>query len=334
MSIWIEIFVIILFVLASDQLLFNRYKSSLSRMDAEVMLLGFSLILFYVFRQLKSDLRMNPRHKYMDRYCRIVLSRDTPIVTAAIHNGHRLSNEIEKLMALSGEERLREEDPCTGKWARTSRNHIIGRISRFEFDLNRPPEKAVYLTPEDAWGLQVWKTPPSREALERLLSRYNEIYTRIHEGLSDLIEKFGTVVVLDLHSYNHRRGGAAASPADPLQNPEINIGTGTLDREYWAFLVEGVMEDLKKFDFQGRQLDVRENTKFRGGNFPRWIHENFDKSVCCISLEVKKFFMDEWTGKSFRDLTDCIGASVRSLFPGIHEKIAWYNSASKTDNTD
>ena len=29
--------------------------------------------------------------------------------------------------------------------------------SRFEADLNRPRDRAVYLTPADAWGHQVWR---------------------------------------------------------------------------------------------------------------------------------------------------------------------------------
>ena len=92
----------------------------------------------------------------MDRYCNINLLDFTPVVTAAIHDGHHLSEEINQLIALEDEEQLREEDPYTGIWACVSRNHIICNTSRFEFDLNRSPEKATYLTPEDAWGLQVW----------------------------------------------------------------------------------------------------------------------------------------------------------------------------------
>jgi hypothetical protein len=36
---------------------------------------------------------------------------------------------------------------------------------------------------------------------------------------------------------------------------------------------------------------------FVGGHLPRWIHENFASSVCVLAIEVKKFFMNEWTGE-------------------------------------
>ena len=47
----------------------------------------------------------------------------------------------------------------------------------------------------------------------------------------------------------------------------------------------------------GRRLDVRENIKFRGGAFTRWVHETFPETGCSLAIEFKKFFMDEWTGE-------------------------------------
>jgi len=257
----------------------------------------------------------------MDKYCNISLLDLTPLVTTAIHDGHELSDEIRQLIALNDAEQLREEDPYTGIWAGVSKNHITGIMSRFEFDLNRPPEKAIYLTPEDAWGLQVWKHPLSGDVLERSRNRYAGIYRSIHAGISRLVERFGTVVILDLHSYNHRRRGPDAPPDDPALNPEINVGTGTMDRTLWTSVVDRLISDLQRADFFGRHLDVRENVKFKGGYFPRWIHENFSESVCCISLEFKKFFMDEWTGEPDWQVVDRIEEVIVSLVPGLLEEI-------------
>lgn len=258
----------------------------------------------------------------MERYCNIKLNDFTPIVTAAIHDGHQLSDDVAPHIALSEEVRLREEDPHTGIWAGISKNHIIGNASRFEFDLNRPPERAIYITPADAWGLKVWKDQPSEELLDKIRNRYSSIYNRVHQDLSRLVERFGTIVVMDIHSYNHRRNGPDAHPEDPTLNPEINIGTGTMDREKWASIVDRFIGDLKKIDFLGRQLDVRENIKFRGGYFPKWIHENFSDSVCCISVEVKKFFMDEWTGDPDWQIIDSIEEAFKALMPGLLEEIS------------
>jgi len=258
----------------------------------------------------------------MNKYITINLDGNTPLVATAIHDGHQLSKKLADLLALDESDQLREEDPFTGIWTGIAENTIIAHQSRFEFDLNRPPDKAIYLLQADAWGLLVWKTNPSTTIIAELLERYNEIYRLIHAGLTELVTKFGGLVIFDLHSYNHRRDGPNAPAEDASLNPEINIGTGTMNREYWASLVDSFIADLRKFDFLGRHLDVRENIKFKGGYFPKWIHENFGGSVCCLSVEVKKFFMDEWTGEPDNTLIYTIGNALKASVPGVLEELS------------
>lgn len=268
----------------------------------------------------------------MDEFCVIELDHATPLVTAAIHNGHKLSENLQRISALTEVERLREEDPYTGIWAKISENQIIAQRSRFEFDLNRSPEKAIYIVPSDAWGLNLWKKTPSDRILEQTRQRYAGIYDEIFEGLSKLIQRFGKIAILDLHSYNHRRGGPDAPPDDPALNPEINIGTGTMDRLYWAPVVDRFIEDLSAYDFQGRKLDVRENIKFRGGYFPTWIHSHFRHSACCISVEFKKFFMDEWSCRPDWDIIDNISEALLGTVPGLMEEISKRKTLLKKDD--
>jgi N-formylglutamate amidohydrolase len=258
----------------------------------------------------------------MDEFCVIELDSDIPLVAAAIHDGHSLSETLRLISALTEIERLREEDPYTGKWAIISGNRIVSQRSRFEFDLNRSPEKAVYLSPSDAWGLNLWKQAPSEHILKQSMQQYERIYNEIFEGLDKLIQRFGKIAILDLHSYNHRRGGPDAPPDDPALNPEVNIGTGTMDRTYWAPLVDRFMEDLRAYDFKGRNLDVRENIKFRGGYFPSWIHRNFEQTACCISVEFKKFFMDEWSGRPDWNIIDAISEALLGTVAGLMEEIS------------
>ena len=258
----------------------------------------------------------------MDNFFSIKLDGDSPLVAAAIHNGHQLSEYLERLSALGESDRLREEDPYTGIWTDISDNRIIAHHSRFEFDLNRPPEKAIYLVPEDAWNLQVWKTRPPEKFIAKTMEIYTDVYQKIHEGLTFLIKKFGLLVIFDLHSYNHRHSGPDAYPENPVLNPEINVGTGTMERDKWAHVVDRFIEDLRRVDFLERHLDVRENIKFQGGYFPRWIHENFTESVCCISIEVKKIFMDEWAGKPDHGLIRTIRDALKATVPGVLEELS------------
>ncbi len=240
-----------------------------------------------------------------------------PLIATAIHDGHAVREEVAAHLALSDSERLREEDPYTGEWAQVAPTRVIGTRSRFEVDLNRPRDKAVYRTPEDAWGLKVWNDDPPDEMFERSLAQYDAFYGAMHELLEETANSHGCFVVYDIHTYNHRRGGPDGAPADPQGNPQVNIGTGTMDRSRWASVVDSFIEKLGAFDFPGGKLDVRENVKFFGGNWPRWIHENFPTTGVAIAIEFKKFFMDEWTGEPDRNQVAAISAALSSTIPAV-----------------
>ena len=220
-----------------------------------------------------------------------------PLVATAVHDGHDVRDDVARYLALSDAERLREEDPFTGQWTHVAPTRIVGTRSRFEVDLNRPREKAVYRSPEDAWGMSVWKVDPPNEVFETSLAEYDEFYDTMRKLLTEIVRQHRHFIVFDLHSYNHRRHGPDGQAADPAGNPQVNIGTGTMNRERWAPVVDSLIDTLSAFDFPGGKLDVRENVKFFGGNWPRWIHENFPDTGVAIAIEFKKFFMDEWTGK-------------------------------------
>ena len=246
----------------------------------------------------------------------------SPVICTAIHNGHNVRPDVEALLALSDADRLREEDPYTAEWATISDTKIIGLHSRFEVDLNRPRDRAVYLRPDDAWGLKVWKTEPSPDLIARSLEAYDAFYSEVRRVLKNAELSFGHFVVLDIHSYNHVREGQGGAFADPDLNPEVNVGTGTMERERWAPVVERFIADLRGFEFLGRHLDVRENVRFRGGNFPRWIHETFPETGCALAVEIKKFFMDEWTGRPDPVCMKAVHDALKSTVPGIIEELS------------
>ncbi len=246
---------------------------------------------------------------------------DGPLVAAAIHDGSQVRSEVVPLLALDEMERLYEEDPYTGAWTSIAPTRIVVFRSRFEMDLNRPPEKAVYLEPEDAWGLRVWKTRPPADVVQRSVAQYEAFYRHARFLLEGLAERYGRLVVFDLHSYNYRRQGADGPAADPQHNPDVNVGTGTMDRHRWAPVVDRFLADVARFDFPGRPLDVQENVKFPGGQFSRWIHRTFPDSVCCLAVEVKKFFMDEWTGQVDRTQLHAVGEALRSATAGVLEEL-------------
>jgi len=239
-----------------------------------------------------------------------------PIVCTAIHNGHKVSREIEKNLAISEGERLREEDPNTAFFTEIASNRIVQYVSRFEYDINRIREKAFYLNPEDSWGLKTRKTLPDKEMIEKILQRYDLFYQNTEYYLKKMGESFKRFFVYDIHSYNHHRLGNDQPYDNPAQNPEIILGTSNMPEE-WKPLVEEIKDELQSYDFMGRVLDVRINVKFPGGNFSRWIHQAFPQKVCCIALEFKKFFMDEWSGEFNPEIMNELQNALKSTKPLI-----------------
>jgi hypothetical protein len=240
-----------------------------------------------------------------------------PLVATAVHDGHELREELSEYVALDEAGRLREEDPFTGHWTKIAPTRVVGLHSRFEIDLNRPRDKAVYRTAEDAWGLKVWKDTLPDDVAARSLAEYDAFYKALGELYGELAEQHGKFVVYDLHTYNHRREGLHGPPADPAGNPQVNIGTGTMNRQHWANVIDTFIDALRAFDFPGGKLDVRENVKFFGGNHARWAHEHFPDAACVIAIEFKKFFMDEWSGKPDEDCIGAIGEALQSTVPAV-----------------
>jgi hypothetical protein len=221
-----------------------------------------------------------------------------PVIATAIHDGGELRAEVRQEMKLAAGDRLSEEDPFTGQAVTEVPNHIIVHRSRFEFDLNRGLEGAVYETPEQCWGLDVWHAPLGPEVVRKSLDIHAHYYRMLAHILDDLTADHPRFLLLDVHSYNHRRDGPGAAATPQAAAPDINIGTFSMPRDQWAFLIDPLMQAMREFDFNGRHLDVRENVAFQGkGEQARFVHVSYPGQGCAIALEFKKFYMDEWTGE-------------------------------------
>ena len=222
---------------------------------------------------------------------RIVAGRG-PVVATAIHAGHNLRPEVAANMVLAESDRRREEDPYTDHLTAPFATRVLVERSRFEVDLNRPPEEAVYLTEEQSWGLEVWRSRPHPATVARSLAIHAEFYRELDQLLSEKAST-GPFVVLDLHSYNHRRDGRHAPPAPVLENPDVNIGTGTLDHDRWDPVVKRFRDGLRTR--LPESVAIAENVRFQGGYLSRWVNERYEGRGCALALEFKKTFMDEWT---------------------------------------
>lgn len=244
----------------------------------------------------------------------------SPLVATAIHDGHLTRASLTQFFKLDESGRLREEDPFTAEWVKFCDNQIIVHHSRFETDVNRAREQAVYLRPEDAWGLEVWQKELPKEALAESLAVYDAFYKEAKNYFDSLFAMHENLVVYDIHSYNHRREGENIE-ADADTNPEVNMGTRNMNQEKWRPLLDAVIENFQTFDYDGRNLDVRENVKFKGGYFGQWLYEQYGDKICPISVEFKKFFMDEWTAEPFQKDIKLIDKLLKNSEPTVMEQV-------------
>ena len=242
-----------------------------------------------------------------------------PVLAVAVHAGHALREEVEALSAVPAARRFREEDPGTAEWATRFPTRLVAGRSRFEVDLNRPRDSAVYEESQDCWDVEPWHRPLPQEVAERSREVHDAFYS-VLGGILDRAEAtFGRFVVYDLHSYNHRRGGPDPPPADPADHPDVNVGTGSMDRARWGPLVDRFMANLGsvKAPHGGGRLDVRENVCFKGRWLAQWVHHRYPQTGCALAIEVKKFFMDEHTGQLDDELTDAVGDALAATVPGM-----------------
>jgi len=222
---------------------------------------------------------------------------DGPVVATAIHDAHALRESLCPYLAIAPDKRRREEDPLTALFTEVGDVRLRALRSRFEVDLNRPRDLAMSTDPEDTWGLRIWHDTLPDSEREASLAAHDRFYAMMRELLEKLVAGWGAVLLIDLHSYNHRRDGADGPPADQDGNPDIELGVTTLDPDRWGGVAERFAQVLRETPVAGHVPDVRQNVRFpTGGHFPEWVYATFGDKVCTISPEYKKIFMDEWTG--------------------------------------
>ena len=242
-------------------------------------------------------------------------------IATAIHVGHDLRPEVAAELVLPETDRLREEDPHTDEIGALIPARVVVHRSRFEVDLNRKRDDSVYRTAEEAWGLDLLRDSALDEAIVAgSLEVYDAFYAELGRRL-DLVAERGPFVVFDIHSYNHRRGGADAAADLAEENPEVNVGTGSLDRARFGAVVDAFMTALEAAGTSAGPLDVRENIRFRGRQLAAGTHARYPDRGVVLALEFKKTFMDEWTGAVDRARVDELARALGRTLPAVEASL-------------
>ena len=206
-----------------------------------------------------------------------------PYVCGAIHDGHQFRKELWDNCLHSEYDRWYEEDPETKNMVISMPILIAGCDSRFEYDLNRPPEEAVF---ETAWGKQLWKSPLPKDQHERSLEKHKNFYKVTQALIKKIEDKFGICVVYDMHSYNWQRWDREV--------PTWNLGTSNIDNDRFGEDVELWRQSLSEIELPHNiksDADIN-NTFFGNGYFLKYITKTF-RNTLVLATEIAKIYCDE-----------------------------------------
>ena len=222
-------------------------------------------------------------------------------VCGAVHDGHHFRRELWDNCMHSGYDRWYEEDPETKNMVISHPILIAGCDSRFEYDLNRPPEEAVF---ETAWGKQLWREPLDEKEKNKSLQKHNDFYRVVHALISKVESKFGICIVYDMHSYNWKRWDREV--------PTWNLGTHNIDNDRFGEEVETWRKSLSEMTLPNgiKSTAAVNNTFYGNGYFLKYITKNF-KNTLVLATEIAKVYCDEYTRTIFPEVVAAVEYQLR-----------------------
>ena len=235
----------------------------------------------------------------------IKIDEYAPYICGAVHDGHQFHQALWGNCLHTEYERWYEEDPCTKEMVQTQPIVIAGCDSRFEYDLNRSPETAIYV---DAWGKKLWKNPLSEEESKLSLSKHSNFYRVVQALVGKIEEKYGRALVFDMHSYNWKRWDREV--------PVWNLGTANIDNARFCILAESWSKRLGGMELpNGIESTSKINDTFKGnGYFLRYITENFDNTLV-LATEISKVYCDELSGIIYPEVVRSVEMQLREIIP-------------------
>lgn len=245
-------------------------------------------------------------HAVSDDYSfTLKIDKYVPYACAAVHNGHQFRKSLWDNCLHTEYERWYEEDPETKNMVISHPILIAGCDSRFEYDLNRDPENAVF---ETAWGKELWKQSLSETEKIKSLQKHSNFYKVVHALISKLEENFGICVVYDMHSYNWQRWDREV--------PTWNLGTSNIDNNRFGELVETWRQALASIQLpRNIKQTAKINDTFQGnGYFLKYITKNFENTLV-LATEIAKVYCDEYKQINYPEVVAAVEEQLQTLLP-------------------
>ena len=250
--------------------------------------------------------QQQPFHAVAEDYSFTIKIEDyVPYVCGAIHDGHQFRKELWDNCLHTEYDRWYEEDPETKNMISSHPIVIAGCDSRFEYDLNRPPEEAVF---ETAWGKQLWKTPLPEAQKQASLAKHKAFYDVVHALIEAIESKYGVAIVYDMHSFNWKRWDREV--------PTWNLGTSNVDNERFGDDIETWRQSLSEMNLPNniKSTALINDTFFGNGYFLKFITNSF-KNTLVLATEIAKVYCDEYEQVNFPEVVSSVEAQLRERLP-------------------
>ncbi|MEK6153742.1 N-formylglutamate amidohydrolase [Flavobacteriaceae bacterium 3-367] len=235
----------------------------------------------------------------------IKIEEYAPYICGAVHDGHQFRKSLWEPCLHTEYERWYEEDPCTKEMVQTHPIVIAGCDSRFEYDLNRAPETAIYT---DAWGKQLWKRPLTETEKSHSLRKHHAFYEVVHALVHQIESRYGKALVFDMHSYNWKRWDREV--------PCWNLGTANIDNDRFGSQARAWSQKLGGMTLpNGIASTSKINDTFQGnGHFLKYITQNF-KDTLVLATEIAKVYCDEYEGTIYPEVVRSVEQQLKELIP-------------------
>jgi hypothetical protein len=233
------------------------------------------------------------------------ISEYAPYICGAVHDGHQFRKSLWENCLHTEYDRWYEEDPFTKEMIQSHPIVIAGCDSRFEYDLNRAPETAIYI---DAWGKTLWKSPLTEEEYNLSLQKHVGFY-KVVQALIEKVESiYGKAIVFDMHSYNWKRW--------EREVPTWNLGTSNIDNDRFGVIANSWSNKLGSMQLpNGIKSTSKINDTFQGnGYFLKYISQNFNETLV-LATEIAKVYCDEYTGIIYPEVVRSIEEQLKELIP-------------------
>ena len=228
-----------------------------------------------------------------------------PYICAAIHDGHQFRKELWDNCLHTEYDRWYEEDPETKNLIASHPIVISGCDSRFEYDLNRAPEDAVF---ETAWGKQLWKTPLPKAQKQKSLAKHEAFYNVVHTLVKTIETKFGIAILYDMHSYNWKRWDREV--------PTWNLGTSNVDNKRFGDDIEAWRQSLSEIHLPNniKSTALINDTFFGNGYFLKFITNSF-KNTLVLATEIAKVYCDEYEQVNYPEVVNSVETQLKERLP-------------------